>query len=52
MMNYKEMYLILVRGIVEAMEALPSCQENCAAAERLTTALREAEEVYIGSEEE
>lgn len=32
MADYKGMYLVLVRGITEAMEKLPPCQENCAAA--------------------
>ena len=49
MTDYKAMYLTLVRGIREASELLPPAEENRAAAEKLTQALREAEELYLSA---
>ena len=44
---WKEMYLVLVSGIREAMNRMPICPENERAAMRLNLALREAEELYM-----
>lgn len=51
MVDYREMYLTLARGIREASELLPAGEENRAAAERLTTALRKAEELYLSQDD-
>ena len=45
--DWKAMYLTLFHGIVEAHRLLPAILENAPAAQRLTVALREAEEIYI-----
>ena len=45
--NWKAMYLTLFHGIVEAQKLLPMREENGPASERLTVALRDAEEIYI-----
>lgn len=49
--DWKAMYPTLFRGIVEAQALLPLRPENSPAAERLTTALRDAEEIYISGGE-
>lgn len=51
MTDYKAMYLTLVRGIREASELLPAREENRAAAEKLTQALRDAEEIYLAEDQ-
>ena len=48
--NWKAMYLTLFHGIVEAQELLPAIPENIPTAQRLTVALREAEEINISGE--
>ena len=44
---WKEMYMMLVRGIAEAGVMLPITAENEPAAERMNLALQEAEEYYM-----
>ena len=46
--DWKAMYLILVRGICDALE---QTEENSAAGERLIRALREAESRYLDAPE-
>ena len=45
--DWKAMYLILFRGIADAIEAMPRLPENAAVCERLVRASREAESYYM-----
>lgn len=45
--DWKQMYLTLVSGIVDATNLMPVILENAPVQERLNKALRDAEEFYV-----
>lgn len=45
----KEMYLAVVRGLLEAEELLPQTRQTRPAVRRMHRALREAEELYLAA---
>ncbi len=45
----EEMYLAVVRGLLEAEELLPQTRQTRPAARRMHRALREAEELYLAA---
>ena len=52
MPDYKQMYAILCAAASEALDLLPDLPVNAAGREQLQEALLEAEEVYVGEENE
>ncbi len=48
----KEMYLAVVRGLLEAEELLPETRKTRPAVRRMHRALQEAEELYLAAGEE
>lgn len=48
----KEMYLAVVRGLLEAEELLPQTRQTRPAVRRMHRALQEAEELYLAAGEE
>ena len=52
MVDYKKMYCILCAAVSEALDRLPDDPKNMMGRKCLQDALLEAEEVYVGSNEE
>ena len=52
MPNYKKMYALVCGAVSDALDLLPETEENQPGRERLQTALLQAEELYISTENE
>lgn len=52
MADYKKMYCILCSAASEALDRLPDIMENMIGRKLLQDALLEAEEVYVGEQED